>query len=178
MMSATVEVRKKPGLRQQGFTLLEVVFASAIIGFALLGLFALHNVAIRNNLHAGRLTTCAMLAQQKMEYLMGLPLPADGPTPTDLAVTGPDTDPTVNAYFQNPNGGLQPAPVNAKGTTSSADGPLSYYLTWNISEPFEEESRVLQIQVRVVFIDGANGMRHGVTISSFRTVDSKGYTGT
>ncbi len=170
--------RRRSGRGTHGFTLLEVVFASALLGFALLALFALHNVAIRNNRHAARITTCAMLAQQQMEYLLGLPWPADQAAPTDLNVVGPDTNPIPNGFLYYPNGGVKPSPINAKGTTDPKDGARRYYRTWTVSYPFSSDTRVIRIQVRVIFYDEANGKPHGVTISSFRYVDSNGYTGT
>ena len=162
----------------RGFTLLEVVFASALLGFALLALFALHNVAIRNNRHAARITTCAMLAQQQMEYLMGIPWPADQPAPSELKAVGPDTNATPNGFLYYPSGGVKPPPINAKGTTNPSDGARRYYRTWTVFYPFSGETRVVQIIVRVIFYDEANGKPHGVTISSFRYVDANGYTGT
>jgi Tfp pilus assembly protein PilV len=158
-----------------GFTLLEVVFAMGLLGFALLGLFALHNVAIGSNRQAGRLSTCTMLAQQEMEYLMGLPWKNGSSLPSDLALTA--SDPTTKgnpyAYFAHPSGtaGTAPNPINASGTTSASDGPLMYYRTWDVSEPFSGDDTIIEIKVRVIFFDKSTRKSHGVTISSFRYQD-------
>ena len=175
MKTTRQTVRRRKQAAGRGFTLLEVVFAMGLLGFALLALFALHIVAIGANRHSGRLSTCMMLAQQQMEYLMGLPFPWDGESPTDLMVTASDPSTTANPYahFAHPTGtaGQKPDPINALGGTSAADGPLMFYRTWDVAYPFEGDTSVLQLKVRVLFYDKSNQQAHGVTISSFRYKD-------
>ncbi len=160
----------------RGFTLIEVLFAMSILAFALLGIFALHNAAIAANRQASRLSTCMMLAQKQMEYLLGLPLAYNETPSGDLALT--DSDPTSDsdpyAYLPHPTGtaGMAPDPVNVMGTTDATEGPLSYYVTWDVREPFSGVSEVLQIKVRVTFKDPGDGRLHGVTISSFKYLDA------
>lgn len=166
------ERRRRRG--RGGFTLLEVVFAMGLLGFGLLGLFALHNVAIGSNRQAGRMSVCMMLAQQKMEYLMGLPWPTGGSLPTDLEIT--DSDPSTKAdpygYFAHPSGtaGVAPTAIAASGETGTAGN--AYYLTWDVSYPFTGDTSIIEIKVRVIYFDKANGRAHGVTISSFRYQDA------
>ncbi len=56
-----------------GFTLIEVVIAICILGFALLALAQLQITAVRGNAFADRMTTAATLAQDRLERLRGLP---------------------------------------------------------------------------------------------------------
>src|SRR6478672_6831857 len=51
----------------QGFTLLEVIVALAILGVSLMGIFDLNSGAIASHAYAKRLTVATMLARSKME---------------------------------------------------------------------------------------------------------------
>lgn len=158
-----------------GYTLIEVMLASAILGFGLLGLYALQNTSTAYGGLSAKMTTCRMLAQQQMEYLQGLPWGPDDSLPTDLTVTA--SDPTTAskplAFLAHPTGtaGVAPSPITGIGTSSVSDGPRSYYRTWDVSYPFTGDSHILQIKVRCIFYDSMGGKPHGVTISSFRYQD-------
>ena len=158
-----------------GFTLIEVLVAMALLGFALLGLFSLHNMALRSSRLSARMSVCAMLARTQMEYLMGLPFPAgSGAIPTDLKdlALDPTSASAPYAYLPHPNGGVAPIAINTLGTTSSADGPLMFHRTWDVAYPFAPNLSVIQLTVRVSFNDGlSSGQTRGVTITSYRFQD-------
>ena len=63
-----------PGLlrspRVRGFTLVEVLIATALLGFALIVMFGLHNQSVRSNVMARKVTDCTYLSQSKMEELL------------------------------------------------------------------------------------------------------------
>lgn len=159
----------------EGFTLIEVLVAMALLGFALLGLFSLHNMALRSSRLSARMSVCAMLARTQMEYLMGLPFVAGSSSPpADLVDLGldPTTPSNPYAYLLHPNSGAAPNPISALGTTSASDGPLMYYRTWDVAYPFTPDLSVIQLTVRVSFLDGlSSGQARGVTITSYRFQD-------
>ena len=90
------------GRGEGGFTLIEVLVAMVVLGFALLGLFSLHSVALSASRQSEKMSVAAMLAKTQMEYLMTLPLPSDGSSPpADLVDLGadPTTASTPYAYL-------------------------------------------------------------------------------
>lgn len=161
--------RGKHGKR--GFTLLEVMVASAVMGFALVVMLSLHSQAVRSNMHAKRMTDCTYLAQARMEQLHALPWTRSS-TPSQLVDSGVDST-APWAYFEHPNGGAQP-PARSSGngpTTNFAFGPLAYYVSWDI-EVMDTSSTWLKMMVRCQYLDSTFNNWHGTTISSFRFRDS------
>lgn len=158
-----------------GYTLLEVLFAVAVLGFGMLGIYALQSVAAASNRNAAKMSAARMLAQQELEYLMGLAYSPKGSLPTDLAITNADitTAASPYAYFAHPTGtaGTQPAAITALGTTSSSDGIRSFYRTWDVAYPISGDTTVVEIKVRVTFFDTRNGRPHGVTVSTLKYQD-------
>ena len=59
--------------QEQGFTLIEVLFAVAVLSFGLLAVSSLQGSAIRGNLMALDRTEAVAWAQNQMESLMALP---------------------------------------------------------------------------------------------------------
>lgn len=165
--------KRAPGTA--GYTLLEVMFSVAILGFGMLGLYALHHVGMTASRTASRITVCRVLADQQMEYLQGLPWGPTDALPADLTITNSDLTSSSNpyAFFALPTGtaGTKPAAITAIGTTSTSDGPRSYYRTWDVSYPFPGDTSILQIKIRVIYYETNNNRPHGVTISSFRYQD-------
>jgi prepilin-type N-terminal cleavage/methylation domain-containing protein len=157
--------------RRAGFTLVEVMVASAILGASLIVMFGFHSQAVRSNLNARRLTDCTYLAQTQMERLLA----ADWETsnrPTDLTegmkndswmateswdkLTWPDPDPLV---------------VNAAFQTDETLGPVLYSLSWDV-EDMDDDATWARIRVRCTYEDAAFNTKLGTTISSFRFRDS------
>jgi general secretion pathway protein I len=64
------EIRKN-SFREQGFTLLEVMIALAIISIALIGLLGLTNRSIEVNNRLQNITQATLLAQHKMAEVVG-----------------------------------------------------------------------------------------------------------
>ena len=158
-----------------GFTLIEVLVATVILSFSLLGLFSLHTMALRSSRLSARMSVCNMLARTQMEYLMGLPFPAgSGSPPTDLKDLALDPTTAANpyAYLPHPSGGAAPALMNAMGSASASDGTLLYYRSWDVAYPFAPDLSVIQLSVRVSFADGlSSGQQRGVTVTSYRFQD-------
>ena len=65
-------LRSFPQKRRQGFTLIEVLIATAMLGFSLLVMFGFHSQAVRSNMHARKMTDCTYLSQLQMERLLSL----------------------------------------------------------------------------------------------------------
>lgn len=169
------QMKSRSRQNQGGFTLIEVLVAMVVLGFALLGLFSLHSVALSASRQSEKMGICAMLAKSQMEYLMNLSYPADGSAaPTDLVDLAPDPTTATTPFvpLNHPNGGSMPDAINAAGTTDAADGPLLYYRTWDVEYPFTDTS-VIELTVRVTYIDGItdNAKTHGMTITSYRFQD-------
>ncbi|MCX6553168.1 MAG: prepilin-type N-terminal cleavage/methylation domain-containing protein [Acidobacteria bacterium] len=95
--------------RAAGFSLVEVLFATAILATALVGLAQMFAVAIQANTSARSTTFATILAEQKMEQLRELrwSFDSDGGTVTDLQTNLAYTPPNANGS------GLMPSPSNA-----------------------------------------------------------------
>ena len=59
--------------KSRGFTLIEILIALFILGFALLALAGLMVTTTRNNSFGGRMTEAATFAQSKLEELQAMP---------------------------------------------------------------------------------------------------------
>ncbi len=58
--------------RRGGFTLVEVLIATALLGFSLIVMFGFHAQAARSNQQARKITACTYLAQAQIEQLLAL----------------------------------------------------------------------------------------------------------
>jgi type IV pilus assembly protein PilV len=61
---------KRPGVREGGFTLLEVIVAISILTFGLLAVASMQSAAIRGNQLGYRVTEGSTLAQDRLEFLI------------------------------------------------------------------------------------------------------------
>ena len=91
---------------RRGFTLIEIMVSSAVMGFALVVMMSLHSQAVRSNMHAKRMTDCTYLAQAQLEQLHALPWTSSS-APSQLLDAGVDTT-APWTYFEHPSGGAQP----------------------------------------------------------------------
>jgi type II secretory pathway pseudopilin PulG len=151
-----------------GFTLVEALIATALLGFSLVVMFGFHSQAVRSNLHARKITDCTYLAQLQLERLIALPWTnTSRPTAlTDLGADGSSTDSWVD--LPHPSGG--PTAVNAAHTTDADDGQATYYVTWDIEE-MDADATWLRLRVRCKYLDKAFNVWKGTTISSYRFRD-------
>lgn len=159
------------GRSRGGFTLLETMIATALLGFSLIVMFGFHAQAVRSNQHARRMTACTYLAQSQMERL--LTLQWDSTTRhSDLQDTmvDPTTAAAPWAYLEHPSSGGAPTPVNASENTNTAYGQSIYYVTWDI-EDMDTAGTWARIRVRCQYDDQAFNTWHGTTISSYRFRD-------
>ncbi|MEC7948898.1 MAG: prepilin-type N-terminal cleavage/methylation domain-containing protein [Myxococcota bacterium] len=103
---------RRPRRHRGGFTLIEALIATALLGFSLVVMFGFHSQAVRSNRDARRMTACTYLAQAQVERLMSLPWDASS-RHTDLtdSMTDPTTASDPWAFLEMPSGGAEPAPV-------------------------------------------------------------------
>ena len=94
-----------------GFTLVEALIATALLGFSLVVMFGFHTQAVRSNMHARKMTDCTYLAQLQMERLIALPW-SEGDRPGELADLDEDGSSSDKwTYLPHPSGG--PSAVNS-----------------------------------------------------------------
>lgn len=161
---------RRPG--RAGFTLLEVMVATALLGFSLIVMFGFHAQAVRSNMEARKLTDCTYLAQSQLERLLALPW-NDAYRDGDLEDTDEDatSDTDQWAWLEHPNGtGVQPSPVNALASTNTDLGVPIYYLTWDVHD-MDDNQNWARIRVRCSYHDEAFNVWRGTTISTYRFMD-------
>jgi prepilin-type N-terminal cleavage/methylation domain-containing protein len=152
-----------------GFTLVEVLIASALLGLSLVVMFGFHSQAVRANMNAHRLTDCTYLAQTQMERMLAMDWTSSN-RPTDMTdAHGPD--PMTMDMWANLESPTLPTSVNSANTTDPSQGPLLYTVTWDVEDMDAEETWV-RMRVRCTYPDSQFATWHGTTISSYRYRDS------
>jgi prepilin-type N-terminal cleavage/methylation domain-containing protein len=155
--------------RRAGFTLVEVMIASALLGMSLIVMFGFQSGALRSNMNARRLTDCTYLAQAQLERLVSLDWQSAA-TPSDLTDGG--TDPTTLDEYAKLEYPSAPAPVNVTNeTTATWLTPVLYTVTWDATDVDDDDTMVL-VRVRCTYDDTTFNTKHGTTISSLRFRDS------
>ncbi len=153
---------------RDGFTLVEALIATALLGFSLIVMFGFHSQAVRSNMHARKITDCTYLAQLQMERLIALPW-TDTSRPTALTDLGSDSSSSDSwADLPHPAGG--PTAVNASYTTDTDDGNPTYFVSWDIEE-MDADATWLRLRVRCKYKDKAFNVWKGTSISSYRFRD-------
>ena len=155
---------------RRGFTMVEVLIASALLGLSLVVMFGFHGQAVRANMNAHRLTDCTYLAQTQMERLLAVDW-AEATRPGDLfdEHTADASTLDVWANLETP---AAPVPVNSANNTDTTYGPLIYTLSWDVDDMDNNETWV-RLRVRCVYPDAQFATSyHGTTISSYRYRDS------
>lgn len=114
--------KRKTNIRRQGFTLIEVLIALAILTVGLLAAAKMQISAIQGNYFSNNTTTALSLAEQKMEDLLGR-------TYTDAAVT--DTQAGNNGDLSSlVTKDHEELNVNEEGVV----GEGLYHRVWNVAD--------------------------------------------
>jgi prepilin-type N-terminal cleavage/methylation domain-containing protein len=160
------------GLGSGGFTLVEVLIATALLGFSLVVMFGFHAQAARSNAEARKITACTYLAQSQLEQLLALgwnqvsrPAELDSPL-GDLTGAG---DPWADLPHEDT---LKPY-VNAANSTDTALGELIYRVTWAVTEMDSAPVTWVRLRVRCAYYDQRFATWHGTTVSSYRYRDDE-----
>jgi len=105
---------------QEGFSLVEVLVAVVILVTGLIAVAELFIISTNANRAARRVTSTAVLAQQKIEQLRGLTWGFDD---FGLPISDYSTDVTVTPPTSSGGAGLQPSPADTlvKATTGYVD---------------------------------------------------------
>lgn len=164
--------------RRRGFTLVEVLVATALLGFSLVVMFGFHAQAVRSNVMARKITDCSYLAQERMDLLMAHLWDDDNArTGTALGDGWSSTSTSSNDWmplYHPTSGSGQPDAVNAlgeeAGSISTGMPSASYYVTWQVLDT-STDGDWIQVWVRCTFQDSSFGNWHGQTISAYKFKD-------
>ena len=157
---------------RSGFTLIEVMIASAILGLSLVVMFGFHSQAVRSNMNAHRMTDCTYLAQSRLEGLLAVDWNSST-SPPDLLDMGTDAS-TLGELddFEHPG---TASLVNAANDTDEAHGALMYQVSWDVEGMGGTTATTddwLRIRVRCTYPDSQFNTEHAATVSSYRFRDS------
>jgi len=164
-----LEHRRARIRRRGGFTLVEVLIATALLGFSLIVMFGFHAQAARSNQQARKITACTYLAQAQIEQLLALSW-SETSRPTELSAPLGDATTSADAYVDLSHPGTI-AEVNAANTTDPALGNPVYRVSWSVEEMDSSPATWLRIRVRCTFYDQRFATSRGTTISSYRYRD-------
>ena len=169
-LSPPISVRSARMIRARGFTLIEVLIATALLAFSLAVMFGFHAQAVRSNRDARKVTECTYLAQSQLEELMALQWDDVLGRPTEFQAGANSTGGYGSFLFHSDNGpGADPTAVDALGGTTGAARP-TYFVSWDI-EDMNTSQTWIRIRVRCAYEDAAFGTWNGATISSYRYKD-------
>jgi prepilin-type N-terminal cleavage/methylation domain-containing protein len=163
-----LEHRLAPRRRRGGFTLVEVLIATALLGFSLIVMFGFHAQAARSNQQARKITACTYLAQTQLEQLLALSW-TETNRPTELSSPLGDTTTSADPYSDLPHPGTI-AEVNAADSTDATLGEPVYRVSWAVEE-MDGEPTWLRVRIRCAFYDKRFATYRGTTISSYRYRD-------
>jgi type II secretory pathway pseudopilin PulG len=154
-------LKAKTGMNERGFSILEVIIASAIMVIGISGLMALFAVAAAKNVQQGnQATRCTEYAQDKMEQLLALSY-----TDTTSQVVGSVTIPNnCTGCGLTPGGNVSPSSpvtgyvdyVNPNDTThtdgiSGTAAGAQYMREWLISPPNANQVMTITVFVKSQF---------------------------
>jgi prepilin-type N-terminal cleavage/methylation domain-containing protein len=164
-----LEHRQARTRSRSGFTLVEVLIATALLGFSLIVMFGFHAQAARSNQQARKITACTYLAQTQLERLLALAW-TETSRPTELSPPLGDTTSAVDAYMDLPHPGTV-TEVNAANSTDVSLGRPTYRVSWSVEEMDSAPVTWLRLRVRCSFYDHRFDTFRGTTISSYRYRD-------
>jgi Tfp pilus assembly protein PilV len=130
---------------EQGFTLLEVAFASIITVIGLIFLASLFTLAISQNKFVKQFTSTTMLAQQKLEELNAIEL---NDPQNRLTVGGNLTEATKQANYYDY--------LDEKGASVGSQATAVYRRYWKV-EPDPQLGQAVIISVRVEAVQASRG---------------------
>lgn len=94
MENAMIQRLRKKFIRQQGFSLIEVLIGVFLVAVAVLGLIQLFLMGIMNNVRSSEISNAVFLAQQEIDYLRSLTLTELAAFPN--ATRGESADETID----------------------------------------------------------------------------------
>ena len=115
--------------RRRGFTLIEVLIATSLLGFSLVVMFGFHTQAVRSNMHARKLTDCVYLAQGQLEELLSLSWTKTSGRPDDLK----DGEYHLNATLVLGPADSHTSYAALEGETAVLSGGPRLHLAWSTS---------------------------------------------
>ena len=166
----------RPELRRRrlGFTLIEVMIASAILGLSLVVMFGLHSQAVRSNMNAHRMTDCTYLAQSQLEHLLAEDWSTTA-APTDLQDLSGSDPATMETWDALEHVSATDPLVNAANDTDPLHGAAIYEVSWDVEGMGGSTGATddwLRLRVRCTYPDSQFDTRHAATVSSYRFRDS------
>ncbi len=154
---------------RSGFTLIEVLIATALLAFSLAVMFGFHTQAVRSNRNARKVTECTYLAQSKMEELQSLLWNDISGRPPELTAGATSGTGYGDFLYHSDNGaGADPSAVNALGGTTGSKP--TYFVSWDVADMNTAQTWI-RIRVRCAFEDKAFSTWNGATLSSYRYKD-------
>ena len=119
-----------PKLKQEGYTLVEILIAITVLAFGLLAVATMQVTAIKTNAIASGISQGLTLGQARVEELMNLPYGHDDLKDWDGDGTGKDID-DDGEDDDGKNFGLDDTVDDSDRYTSGTDG--KYKVSWNIA---------------------------------------------
>jgi prepilin-type N-terminal cleavage/methylation domain-containing protein len=163
-----LDIRRAARRGRGGFTLVEVLIATALLGFSLVVMFGFHAQAARSSAQARKITACTYLAQTQLEQLLAASW-SQTYRPTELSSPLGDTTTSLDAWADLPHPGAVTL-VNAANSTDTSLGQPIYRVTWSVEE-MDTEPTWLRVRVRCTYWDQRFATFRGTTISSYRYRD-------
>ena len=142
---------------QCGFSLIEVLVATAISAVSILGLMAMTVISIKSNQRDDRRNDAVRVTSETAEVLMASPF--DEVEDCSLASATPSSPSCLSEDAE-----LFPDPVQ-DGLVVSDDSDVRYNTSWNVTEISDD---LKQVDITVEYSDGTTQQTNEVTIYKHR----------
>lgn len=144
----TISPTRRTKIGQQGFSLIELMIASFVLGIGVLSVTTMIGTSISRNVASKNDTVALALAEQVMEELKGAQF-------TSLTAGGSTLQADGRLLFENPSDGSAYATVNGYfrnvnlANSDEAGQTVTYQLRWNIAVAFNDGTldRLLRVTV-------------------------------